>query len=99
MSALTSFACYLSGLNVGRIEAFGRNLVIWDLGECHVNSLHLNSERGSYFGCADCSTYTMRLRCPLYASPLEGGQAGLQSIWDKYYDESHAVSHEGGGTR
>eukprot|EP00955_Chlamydomonas_euryale_P114521 366281-Chlamydomonas_euryale.AAC.20 len=39
------------GLNVGRIEAFGYNLVIWDL----------------------------------------GGQSGLQSIWDKYYDESHAV--------
>lgn len=39
------------GLNVGRIEAFGHNLVIWDL----------------------------------------GGQTGLQSIWDKYYDESHAV--------
>jgi ADP-ribosylation factor related protein 1 len=39
------------GLNVGRIEAFNHNLVIWDL----------------------------------------GGQTGLQSIWDKYYDESHAV--------
>ena len=22
---------------------------------------------------------------------FSGGQAGLQSIWDKYYDESHAV--------
>jgi ADP-ribosylation factor related protein 1 len=39
------------GLNVGRVEAFGNQLVFWDL----------------------------------------GGQSGLQSIWDKYYDESHAV--------
>lgn len=39
------------GLNVGRIEAFGHHLVIWDL----------------------------------------GGQSGLQTIWDKYYSESHAV--------
>ncbi|GBF91820.1 hypothetical protein Rsub_04925 [Raphidocelis subcapitata] len=39
------------GLNVGRMEAFGSNLVLWDL----------------------------------------GGAAGLRSIWDKYYSDSHAV--------
>ncbi|GFH31577.1 small Arf-related GTPase [Haematococcus lacustris] len=39
------------GLNVGRLDAAGQSLVLWDL----------------------------------------GGQTGLRSIWDKYYDESHAV--------
>jgi ADP-ribosylation factor related protein 1 len=39
------------GLNVGRLDAKGQSIVLWDL----------------------------------------GGQPGLQSIWDKYYDESHAV--------
>ncbi len=39
------------GLNIGRLEALGAPLVLWDL----------------------------------------GGQAGLRSIWDKYYAESHAV--------
>lgn len=39
------------GLNVGKMEAFGTQLVFWDL----------------------------------------GGQVGLRSIWDKYFDETHAV--------
>lgn len=39
------------GLNVGKMEAFGTNLVFWDL----------------------------------------GGQPGLRSIWDKYFNETHAV--------
>jgi ADP-ribosylation factor related protein 1 len=39
------------GLNVGRMEAFGSHLVLWDL----------------------------------------GGAAGLRSIWDKYFSDSHAV--------
>jgi ADP-ribosylation factor related protein 1 len=39
------------GLNVGRFEAFGAQLIFWDL----------------------------------------GGQSGLRSIWDKYFDETHAV--------
>lgn len=39
------------GLNVGRMEAFKSNLVLWDL----------------------------------------GGQPGLRSIWDKYFDETHAL--------
>lgn len=41
------------GLNVGRMEAYGVNLVLWDL----------------------------------------GGQAPLRSIWDKYYEETHAVMY------
>ncbi|KAF5835391.1 small Arf-related GTPase [Dunaliella salina] len=39
------------GLNVGRLDAKGQSIVLWDL----------------------------------------GGQPALQSIWDKYYAESHAV--------
>lgn len=39
------------GLNVGKMEAFGTNLVFWDL----------------------------------------GGQVGLRGIWDKYFNETHAV--------
>ena len=39
------------GLNIGRFEAHGSPLVLWDL----------------------------------------GGQAGLRSIWDKYYGEAHAL--------
>lgn len=39
------------GLNVGRLEASGSKLVLWDL----------------------------------------GGQPGLRAIWDKYYEETHAL--------
>ena len=39
------------GLNIGRMEMFGVNTIIWDL----------------------------------------GGQAGLRSIWDKYYPDTHGL--------
>ena len=40
-----------------------------------------------------CPSPSIHLSHPaLFPScPFPGGQAGLQSIWDKYYDESHAV--------